>query len=350
MRRSSWGFSLVELLVVIAIIGVLIALLLPAVQAAREAARRTQCKNHLREIGHAILNYESARKSLPPSLILELNATPNANSAPWSAHARLLDYLEEGSLRKQLDFNKPWNSQSPTSGVRIAVFQCPSDPENSRTHDSGGGGPILYPTNYAFNTGTGRVCSSNLKQLGLGIAQVFPHPGGNRLRLPHITDGTSKTMGLAEVKTWTPYVIGTHTVISILPYTETQAATMINNGGQLKQHGHVEWPHGRVHQTGFTATLKPNSFLQYVVNGVTYNVDFSSAEEATGKQGDDNGWPRNGGGTNAFVTARSFHNGLVQVAMVDGSVQSYADSVDLAVWRAAATRAEADESLPIKIQ
>jgi prepilin-type N-terminal cleavage/methylation domain-containing protein/prepilin-type processing-associated H-X9-DG protein len=349
MYRPSRGFSLVELLVVIAIIGILIALLLPAVQAAREAARRTQCKNHLREIGHAMLNYESASKSLPPSLILELNATPNANSAPWSAHARLLDYLEEGSLRKQLDFDKPWNTQSPTSGVRITVFQCPSDPENNRTHDPGGGGPILYPTNYAFNTGTGRVCSSNLKQLGLGVVQVYPHPGGTRLRLPHITDGTSKTMGLAEVKTWTPYVIGGNAWITILPYTEEQASSMIT-GGQFKEHGHVEWPHGRVHQTGFTATLKPNSIVRHVVNGITYNVDFSSAEEAYGK-GDDNGWPRQiGSGTNAFVTARSHHSGLVQVAMVDGSVQSYADSVDLAVWRAAATRAEADENTPLKIQ
>jgi hypothetical protein len=293
-------------------------------------------------------NYESVHKSLPPSLILELNSTPNANSAPWSAHARLLDYLEESNLRKQLDFNKPWNTQSPTSGVRIAVFQCPSDPDNSRTHDPGGGAPILYPTNYAFNTGTGRICSSNLKQLGLGIAQVLPHPGGTRMRLSHITDGTSKTMALAEVKSWTPFLIGFNQPINILPFTETEAAAMIT-GGQFKEYGHVEWPHGRVHQTGFTATLKPNSTVRHVVNGVSYDVDFSSSEESFDKEGV-NGQKRNYG-TDAFITARSHHSGLVQVSMVDGSVQTYTDTVDLAIWRAASTRAEADENKPlIKLQ
>jgi prepilin-type processing-associated H-X9-DG protein len=155
-------------------------------------------------------------------------------------------------------------------------------------------------------------------------------------------------MGLAEVKTWTPYVIGSnsHIWITILPFTEEQASSMIT-GGQFRENGHVEWPHGRVHQTGFTATLRPNSIVRHVVNGVTYNVDFSSAEEAY--RGKDNDQQRFSG-TNAFVTSRSFHSGLVQVAMMDGSVQSYADSVDLGVWRAAATRAESDENTPLRIQ
>src|SRR5215213_9279777 len=106
--NAQWAFTLVELLVVIAIIGILVALLLPAIQAARESARRTQCKNQIRQVGLAILNYEVARKQFPPSI----------GPGPYGYIANVLGYFEEQNLRDLIDFSVRW-----------------SDPKNDRMRD-----------------------------------------------------------------------------------------------------------------------------------------------------------------------------------------------------------------------
>ena len=131
-RRPAPGFTLVELLVVIAIIGVLVALLLPAVQAAREAARRAQCTNNMKQLGLAVLNYESAKKVLPPSHTI----APRHNYVSY-----ILPYMEQGTIAAQLDLNKHWDdagtgTPGALTNVKITAsaidtMRCPTTPNVS---------------------------------------------------------------------------------------------------------------------------------------------------------------------------------------------------------------------------
>ncbi len=122
------GFTLIELLVVIAIIAILIALLLPAVQQAREAARRTQCKNNLKQIGLALHNYESTFSMLPPGTV---TSTVAANSSEASAICYFLPFLEQASAYSLFDFNYPINNHANNLAARqfkFPMLQCPSQP------------------------------------------------------------------------------------------------------------------------------------------------------------------------------------------------------------------------------
>ena len=113
--KTHKGFTLIELLVVIAIIAILVALLLPAVQQAREAARRTQCKNHLKQLGLALHNYVDVNTVLPPGASVDLSVTSTANNGSWGVHGRILPYLEQGSLYDQVDLSIAWDFQTPKS-------------------------------------------------------------------------------------------------------------------------------------------------------------------------------------------------------------------------------------------
>src|SRR4051812_22052043 len=115
MRRTPRrGFTLIELLVVIAIIAVLIALLLPAVQAAREAARRIQCTNNMKQLGLAIHNYESVAGALPPSLVFARYGSTNWNNG-WSIHGRLLPFMEQGNAFNSINFTNNYSQAGNTT-------------------------------------------------------------------------------------------------------------------------------------------------------------------------------------------------------------------------------------------
>ena len=326
--RPANGFTLVELLVVIAIIGVLIGLLLPAIQASREAARRGQCQNNLKQVATALQNYESAKGVLPPFAELPRTTT----FQPFSAQARLLDYLEQASLANLIDFTVavPFTAHPEVARMRVATYMCPSE-ENDRERVT----PTLvyYPINYCLNEGTWFIYDPVSDEAGDG-----PFAPNRTYRFAEITDGLSKTLGVSEVKVYQPNLWDTSKpdALGVAP-PATPADLAPYHGGTFDFNGHTEWVEGDVHETGFTTTFAPNAEVSYVDGVVTYNIDLTSLRD-----GESTTLP-----TYAAVTARSFHPGAVNAAMLDGSVRTVSDSIDLAVWRAAGTRAgEETAALP----
>ncbi len=300
-------------------------MLLPAIQAAREAARRSQCKNNLKQLGTAVLNYESAHQRLPPSVEIDFTTNPTASNGAWGVHGHILSYLEEESVRDLVDINVAWDFQTPIDKLRIGVFSCPSDGPAGEVRDPGGGKVFLYCTTYGFNMGTWFVYDP-VSKIG-GDGAFYPN---SFLPLARFNDGTSKTLLAAEVKGWTHYTRNGGPSATTIPDTVDAAAAIVASGAEYKDTGHTEWPDGRVHHTGFTATMTPNTFVPYMKGSETLDADYNSWQE--GKNGE------SGSPTYAIVTSRSYHPGIVQAAMVDGSVQTFADEISLAVWRAAATR------------
>jgi prepilin-type N-terminal cleavage/methylation domain-containing protein/prepilin-type processing-associated H-X9-DG protein len=149
------GFTLVELLVVIAIIGILVALLLPAIQAAREAARRTQCLNHLKQISLAAHNYHDSRKSFP----LGMDMMPGLNLTRATFFIRLLPHIEQGNLYDQWNFTSPTtnvtsNTSTSRAATQIPVFLCPSDQLKENPFQLPGG-PQAFPSQTAAGAAAG---------------------------------------------------------------------------------------------------------------------------------------------------------------------------------------------------
>ena len=133
------GFTLIELLVVIAIIAILVGLLLPAVQQAREAARRTECKNKLKQLALACHNYADVNRSLPPRATINPAVTATGNNGSWGVHGRILPYLEQGNLYNAVDLSTAWDYQTAIDGLRVPVYHCPSDPDAEEMRDPGKG-------------------------------------------------------------------------------------------------------------------------------------------------------------------------------------------------------------------
>jgi prepilin-type N-terminal cleavage/methylation domain-containing protein len=327
MRISRRAFTLVELLVVMAIVGLLVGLLLPAVQSAREAARRMQCGNHLKQIALACHNYQSAFRKFPPSAILNLSNHSTANNGSWGVHGRILPFLEQGNVYDNVDLSIAWDHQMAIDYLKIEPYACPSDPGSDMVRDNGAGRPHLYPTNYGFNFGQWFVYDPKTRRGGDGMFQPNAF-----LSFRDCLDGASHTLLAAEVKAWTPYRRNGGPATTRMPVGKAEAEAMVASAVEFKDTGHTEWPDGRVHHSGFTVTLPPNSLVDYSNGSVrTTETDFNSWQE--GKKG------ISGKPTYAVITSRSYHLGLVHVALVDGSIQSTTNSIDLDVWHALGTRA-----------
>jgi len=323
---SRRGFTLIELLVTIAIIGVLVALLLPAVQAAREAARRTQCRNNLRQFGIALHNYEGVYRVLPMSIdVMGYGNVSNGNGC-WSIQARLLPFFEQGNLYKicNLTFNKEVPLNQTAIEQTIPFYICPDETHtNVSVHTYG----YSAVSSYGWCTGDWFVWG------GYSGPQNRTTFGPDRsYKLAAVTDGLTQTIFMSEVKTYQPVYICDNVGLSLInnpnnvppptanPYT---VAPEYNGGCRLYLLGHTEWSDGNSHATGFTTAWPPNFVTIGAATGLDMDLNGINEED--------------GGPTFAAITSRSWHPLGVQSLMGDGSVQFFATATDGNVWRSLGT-------------
>jgi prepilin-type N-terminal cleavage/methylation domain-containing protein/prepilin-type processing-associated H-X9-DG protein len=348
MGRHRRGFTLIELLVVIAIIAVLIALLLPAVQAAREAARRSQCVNNLKQIGLGLMNYESAIGCFP------WGETPHigGNSSP-SCLCLMLAQLEQQSLYNACNFarggNGPtfWNSidtfNKTVQITKLSMFLCPSDP--NRIDFSARGTATPGNTNYQSNAGAdaNSFLTGTTSTGGPGSTNVFSGPFPSYcplVKVSSITDGTTNTVGFAELVTGQGAYAGGFDGLkpsssfanskanasgaSGTPSPQADYMNCIATGGVTSANVLAatggDWPvgaawwWGRSGQTRYNHVMTPN----------TFNCSFGG---------------NNSDSDDDALTAGSRHPGSVNVLMMDGSVRSIKDSINRTTWWALSTMA-----------
>jgi prepilin-type N-terminal cleavage/methylation domain-containing protein len=368
-RRRQRGFTLVELLVVIAIIGILVALLLPAVQAAREAARRTQCINNLKQIVLAMHTYHDTYLAFPISL--GWSDAPNSGGGPWENYAirtysdkvALMPYVEKSPEYNLIDHGQgiydPWWGGNPQSfSGRIPVFNCPSNPNVLNS----GRGNFTYAINHGTahippHTGTNtrkategqhngvaayRFCGGNQARdwdADLNWTYNPPNPLSDpAVRMASITDGTSNTAAYSEFVIQNPIFNIPVPVINGVPdptkrkiwraqvYSWADGSTGTAHARLLclAQPG-LSDPVGR-------SDMRGRSFSwSWMGVGSAYNHTMMPNEKSC--QSYEGDWQ----GSN-MMTATSEHPGGVIVGLADGSTRYVADTVAFDIWWALGTR------------
>jgi prepilin-type N-terminal cleavage/methylation domain-containing protein/prepilin-type processing-associated H-X9-DG protein len=350
-RRRTAGFTLIELLVVIAIIGVLIGLLLPAVQQAREAARRNSCMNNLKQIGLAMHNYEATYKQFPMLVGLSQSSSQIRNSN-FGVLAMLLPYMDASALHDRINFNRgnPQNmSNFPFANVtvaaaKVAAYICPSDSVENRFHQNWGGGSagntnyyasIGWPWHSRGPTGTERPgVATNSATYANGhvgfydawrVEGLYSPPHGNKdftksLRIRDVVDGSSHTSMFLEILKNPGSATGSSGVIALPDvrrnaYETSMTANSQRNIAQLCELAgtFTVFPSGLL---GFSWMFFDGQVAAHLLTPNKRNCVFSNSL-----------WFAH----NAY-TAGSEHPGGANVLLGDGSVTFVSDSVSAENW------------------
>jgi prepilin-type N-terminal cleavage/methylation domain-containing protein/prepilin-type processing-associated H-X9-DG protein len=345
LRFRTHGFTLVELLVVIAIIGVLVALLLPAIQAAREAARRSQCINNLKQIGIALQNYHNTHGKFPKGWLLRRN--PEDFFA--NVNTTLLPYFEEESLHNLYDQEEPWHEQRREVGSTvIPLFNCPSSgEENPLQHPVlakilGSSNSLFGTTDYAYCKGaTDAFC---LKPVPLGAALkpgpipkavqgMFTIQWGVSMR--QITDGTSKTIAVGDASGDPKW--------KVCHGRGCTAADLKPEGTGQLPYAWFPWIAGQPNSNPyfkngefvvtclFACTVEPMN--KYPVTDSYVDIRAYSAGDCRDSRD---------GGSNFTSNYRSDHPGGCNFLMADSSVQFLSEDIHLAAYQARSTIAGED--------
>ncbi len=328
-RAVRSGFTLVELLVVIAIIGILIALLLPAVQAAREAARRMQCSNNLKQIGLALHNYHGAFGTFP--IGSRSGTIPSYNTYGTNWRSSLLAFLEQQTISDKLNFEtgsfSGWNTQPFSEGNQILegllvpVYKCPSstiDPfinEPTSINDHGGLMHDYVGISGAYPDPGGRgsaVCRQSMRGYVCNTGLLAPHES---MAIKHASDGTSNTIIVAEQSG----LVADRSVRS-------------NYGGG--------WAGARDHATGYD--LKPRKANQIEDGTNYYHCGLTVVRWAINSQTTIANSSSTTYETNTILN--SFHPGVIQILLADGSIRAISETIDMETLRRLAS---ADDGVPI---
>jgi prepilin-type N-terminal cleavage/methylation domain-containing protein/prepilin-type processing-associated H-X9-DG protein len=317
MHRARSAFTLIELLVVIAIIAVLIALLLPAVQSAREAARRAQCVNNLKQIGLAMANYESSLGCLPMSMGLDSPGFGYPEPASYSGLSMLLPYMEQSVVFSSLNYSivrlDPGNNTAMATAVNS--FLCPSDPQKSLPVGQAG-------ENYRPNSGSTIDYVWGWSDPWGFNTSLPPFNGpcypGSKTRLAEITDGTSNTAGWSEMGLGDmSNAIGTEKTDQF--WTQTFPSVPDDAISQCQS-----FLVSNLAYQGLSTSGVP--WIEGSTSAMYNHVNVPDKRSCIFPPG------------RIMNTANSYHPGGVNVALCDGSVRFVKDSISLATWRALGSR------------
>jgi prepilin-type N-terminal cleavage/methylation domain-containing protein/prepilin-type processing-associated H-X9-DG protein len=339
MSRVKSGFTLVELLVVIAIIGILVGLLLPAVQAAREAARRMQCQNNLKQLGLAAHNFESAYKYFPPGEWTRAATTASTSRPAWTTV--IMQYVEQANKFNQFDFTVDVNTDPINLAARqqdVSVYLCPSDPSTAQFT---AGGVTVGRLNYFGSIGgtaDSRTIDGRAGIFTGNFSAVRLNETPKGVKIGDISDGTSNTAMFSEV-------MRKFENTTVVNYTTVRQSGDISQGIGL-----VDGRNDPGCIAGSTAGTRINYVgLQYYRGGINHNTLYTHTLPINWNRRTNNpATQRYSCGDASFrrahISASSYHSGGANSCFADGSVRFFSDAIAFEVWYAAGTRGQGEVS------